>query len=450
MKYLVEIIPESITDLQAATSRLAQTLKLDPAKAAALLKRNPVTKPVSEAEAEKVARLFTKAGIEVFIRSEEEVAAPLQVSSPRDLPSSSIDSAATPLEKTKLDDVSVSPNPVPEPQLPTPDPTVNLDQVGQSNVSSEADMPDVDTGHTSARMPSVVPEIDQASSVRSEVAPEPDAKPNTFQINTMHGDETLKIPQGFFTPVPESEAEETEPLESPEPTEATEATVLAPTPVRAGGLGKIAFASIVPGLLALLGVLTALYLLGLPLLRSQQRVAAETTAISLANSIGGWIGDVSLANPTLSQQIQSVITRTQGELRGRDIDFVLLSDAEGNQLAGWFKDLPTPGVPDTVTATEEVRNQISNALGAAVASQAGTPVGENDSSQRLVVDGETLELASAAVRQGATPVGAVVVGSSQQHLTAKLQQPLMTILLAGVLPLLLGILISFLIGRNRA
>jgi hypothetical protein len=60
MKYLVEIIPESIPNLEAAAAKLATTLKLEPAKAAALLKRNPVTKPVSQAEAEKVARLVLK------------------------------------------------------------------------------------------------------------------------------------------------------------------------------------------------------------------------------------------------------------------------------------------------------------------------------------------------------------------------------------------------------
>jgi hypothetical protein len=42
------------------------------------------------------------------------------------------------------------------------------------------------------------------------------------------------------------------------------------------------------------------------------------------------------------------------------------------------------------------------------------------------------------------------VGSSQQNLTSRLQNPLTTIVLAGALPLLLGILVSFLIGRNRS
>jgi hypothetical protein len=447
MKYLVEIIPESITDLQTATLSLAKTLKLDPAKAAALLKRNPVTKPVSQAEAEKVARLFTKAGIEVFIRGEEEASpsvTPSEPSSPRDVSQASISivTSPTPLEQTNLDDVPVPPKttPLPEPQHLTPDLTVNL-EAHQTNADSDVTTPHVNSTYlSSARLPSVVPEIHQVSSVRSEVEMEHASKQNTLHINTMHGDESLKIPQGFFTPVPETET-------SASP--ATNSSVVS-TPPRSGNFGKIAFASIVPGLLALAGVLTALYLLGLPFLRSQQRVAAETTAISLANSIGGWIGDVSLANPTLSQQVQSVITRTQGELRTKDIDFVLLSDAEGNQLAGWFKDLPTPGVPETVTNTQEIRNQISNAVGSAVAAQAGTPVGENASPTTLVVEGETLELASAAVRQGTTPVGAVVVGSSQQHLTARLQEPLTMIVLAGALPLLLGILVSFLIGRNRS
>jgi hypothetical protein len=201
--------------------------------------------------------------------------------------------------------------------------------------------------------------------------------------------------------------------------------------------------------LALAGVFTALYLLGLPLLRSQQRSAAETTAASLASSLGGWIGDVSLDNPALSQQVQSVIANTRTGLRERGIDFVLLSDPKGNQLAGWYKELSTPGVPDTVTGTEQVKNQLSRALGAAVAAEAGTALGTRDPNNRLTIDGETLELATEAVLHGSTPVGAVVVGTSQQHLTASLQQPLVTTLLAGILPLLLGILISLLVSRNR-
>ena len=440
MKYLVEIIPESLTDLPGAASRLAQTLKLDPAKAAALLKRNPVTKPVSQEEAEKVARLFTKAGIEVFIRSEEEVSpdvTPPTRSSPPEIPQPSVRIVTNPVpfERTTLDDVPVPSKTTPSPEIQhsIPDLTADFNETSQPELDSDVTTPHLDSGYTSpARLPSVVPETTYTSSLRSEAEIEDVSKPNTLHINTMHGDETLKIPQGFFTPVPESEAET---LESPE----TNVSAVS-TPSRSGNLGKIAFASVVPGLLALAGILTALYLLGLPFLRSQQRVAAETTAISLANSIGGWIGDASLTNPTLSGQVQSVITRTQAELRPRDIDFVLLSDAEGNQLAGWFKDLPTPGVPETVTNTEEVSNEISNAVRSI----------ENASPTTLVVDGETLGLASAAVRQGTTPVGAVVVASSQQNLSARLRDPLTTIVLAGALPLLLGILISLLIGRSRS
>jgi hypothetical protein len=438
MRYLVEIIPESITDMQAAALSLAQLLKLDPAKAAALLKRNPVTKPVSQAEAEKVARLFTKAGIEVFIRSEEELALTAttpEVPRPRD--PATHDSQNRDLSGPAVTTEAIKPTFGTD--MSQRDDTSTLTTPAEDFVTSKttaSPLPDA------AKIPSVVPEIDHASDLSSD-GPTLEADPGFGPVT--QGEETHTIPAGFFTPVPPSSSEEAaEDQDSPLLEDAT--LTVAPAP---SGWGKIVFASLVPGLLALAGVFTALYLLGLPLLRSQQRNAAETTAIALASSIGGWIGDVSLDNPALSQQVQSVIANTRTGLRERGIDFVLLSDPEGNQLAGWYKELSTPGVPDTVTGTEQVKNQLSRALGATVAAEAGTASGTSDPNNHLTVAGETLELAAEAVLQGSTPVGAVVVGTSQQHLTARLQQPLVTTLLAGILPLLLGVLLSLLISRNR-
>jgi hypothetical protein len=440
MRYLVEIIPESITDMQAAALSLAQLLKLDPAKAAALLKRNPVTKPVSQAEAEKVARLFTKAGIEVFIRSEEELALTAtmpEVPTPRD--SATHDSQSRDLSGPAVETEAIKPTFGAD--MSQRDDTSTLTTPAEDFVTSKTTattLPDA------AKIPSVVPEIDHASDLSSD-SPTLETDPGFGHVN--QNEETFKIPSGFFTPVPPSSSGgQAADEEQDSPLSQDTTLTAAPAP---SGWGKIVFASLVPGLLALAGVFTALYLLGLPLLRSQQRSAAETTAVALASSLGGWIGDVSLDNPALSQQVQSVIANTRTGLRERGIDFVLLSDPEGNQLAGWYKELSTPGVPDTVTGTEQVRNQLSRALGAAVAAEAGTALETSDPDNRLTIDGETLELAAEAVLQGSTPVGTVVVGTSQQHLTANLQQPLVTTLLAGILPLLLGILISLLISRNR-
>jgi hypothetical protein len=457
MKYLVEIIPESITDMAAATSKLAATLKLEPAKAAALLRRNPVTKPISQAEADKVAKLFSKAGIEVYVRSEEELTevapvviparadtlirqiheteqatpgepgaesiqhhesvttpqnlvTPQNLAPPRDIPGLGPSSTAVPSELSQAQTQQHI-----EPQFTEPEFT-----------EPEFTEPGLDAPVTE-KAPSLAPETQQVSSATNQ--------PDPFQAKSIQGEETPKIPPSFFTPVPEGSLTSHSEQSSPELPVIEEMM-----PPRAqSGLGKIAFASILPGLLALAGVLTALYLLGLPFLQGQQRVSAETTAVSLANSIGGWIGDVSLDNPALSQQVQSVIARTQSDLRGRGIDFVLLTDTEGNQLAGWYKD--SPGVPDTIAATETLKTQISNAMGAAVAASTNA---------RLTLDGETLGLASAAVRRGDTPVGAVVVGTSEQQLMTKVRPLLTPLLLAGLLPLLLGILLSLLLGRNRS
>lgn len=435
MKYLVEIIPESITDVEAATSKLASTLKLEPAKAAALLKRNPVTKPVSLAEAEKVAKLFNKAGIEVFVRSEEEHLHHASHIHSR---------TETLIQHAKQPDVvQLASRPSVDPPLPPlvskATPAVLASTVTQARgvehqkssvaqISREDLEPSLEPAPVTAKpkVPSVVPETQQAPSMTTTEDP--------FQTKTIQGAEPLSIPSGFFTPVPEGAVTPAADSSSPALTEETK--------TQRGGLGKIAFASIVPGLLALVGLGAALYVLGLPFLQGQQRAAAETTAVSLASSLGGWIGDVSLNNPVLSQQVQNVITRTQTELQGHDIDFVLLTDAEGNQLAGWYKE--AQGVPEAVALSQEVKGQISNALGVATSDP------QDPSAARLSMAGEVLGLASAAVRQGDTPVGAVVVGSSEQSLMAKLQAMLPTLGLAGVLPLVLGMLVSFLVGRNRS
>jgi hypothetical protein len=431
MKYLVEIIPESIADKDLAVSNLAAALKIDHAKAASLLKRNPVTKPVSQAEAEKVAKLFTKAGIEVFVRAEvEELIDDTPSSEPTETSAQRLEPPQPKPLRTEtaqslknLQDASsiVAPPVAPTSNLTTTSsdalPTPRATDPGLRNTSS----------HASA----------------AEASPEME-HPDAFQARSIQGEETLKIPSGFFTPVPDGAVTSHSEFSSPD----LPVTETMTPPKSSSGIGNIAFASIVPGLLALAGILTALYLLGLPFLQAQQRTSAETAAVSLASSIGGWIGDVSLDNPALSQQVQNVVARSQGELRERGVDLLLLTDNEGNQLAGWYKD--APNVPDTIVTTDSVRTQISNAVGGAVAVTTDTPLGEGNPNIRLTVDGETLGLASAAVRQGNTPVGSVVVGASEQRLMTSVRPLLPTLLLAGVLPLLLGILLSLLISRNRS
>ncbi len=421
MKYLVEIIPESITDRETAVRSLAAVLKIDPAKAANLLKRNPITKPVSQAEAEKVARLFTKAGIEVFVRAEEELTdAPGTLQTPEPTQEHVAQPSNTDAPSTNVtEDIP--------PQTATPVTNVVTPNLQATDPSSR----DSSSG---TRAPSVVPEIHSSSPTAQDA----------FEAKSVQGEESLKIPSGFFTPVPEGSVTSHSELSSPDLPLTSD--MMPPKP--RSGLGKIAFASIVPGLLALAGVFTALYLLGLPFLQGQQRAAAETAAVSLANSVGSWIGDVSLDNPALSQQVQNVIARTQGELRGRGINLVMLTDNEGNQLAGWYKDAQS--VPEAVASTEAVRTQISNAIGGAVAATTDTPLGESNANARLSIDNEMLGLAAAAVRQGNTPVGSVVVGASEPYLTARLRPLLPTLALAGLLPLLLGILLSLLVGRNRS
>jgi hypothetical protein len=445
MKYLVEVIPESIKDFDTAVSKLATTLKLDPAKASALLKRNPITKPVSQAEAEKVARLFTKAGIEVFIRSEEETSkAAVQSHTPQSSPPTSeakVINVGAPFKEDALTASSTQPVSRAEPVLP-PTPSVDDHQPERASETTRATVPpavenqpivDRQGAPESAKIPSLVPEIDQTS-----LGPTARGPAASFDIaqDITKGDDPYKVPSGFFTPVPESETKDIYGA-------ATAANTFTPAPTNEtrrarGNLGRLFFASLLPGLLALAGVFTALYLLGPPFLRTEQRVAAQTTAVSLASSIAGWIGDVSLDNPVLSQQVQNVIATTRPDLQQNGIRFVLLTDAEGNQIAGWNND--TLGVPDAIVTAEAVNTQISNALSETVTT---------DANSSLVLNDERLELAAYPVRRGDSAVGTVVVGMNDQ-LMSRVQSPLITLLLAGVIPLVVGIFISLLIGRTHS
>jgi hypothetical protein len=441
MKYFVEVISDAITDEQAAAARLAETLKLDPAKALALLRRNPVTKPVSQPEAEKVAKLFRRAGIEVFIRTDTpeievknvppipspEVKAPApswpepKVSSPTlpDISDVEISSPSWPdakISSPSLPDVKVSSSTWPDVKISSP----NWPDVKISN--SDLDMPGVN-------MPGVnIPSVNMSSPNLSATPIQEDA---------------LKLPSSFFGGPSEDAPRNVVPFESKYPTlpPVSEAPIVTSESVT-GGVGQFLLASLLPGFLAVAGIGAMLYFLGLPFLRNQQSIAIQNAASTLASSISGWIGNTPFNDPALQQQFQTTIARTQPTLRQNNIDFVLLSDAQGKQIAGWYQDLPTPGVPENFinAVLPEITRTLTEATSPNLATQ-----------QQLIIDGNLTNVSSQAVRQQDTPVGVITVGMQEKTLLEKIRQPSMITLVSGLIPLILSsLLLSLILGRKRS
>jgi hypothetical protein len=424
MKYFVEVMKDSITDEQAAAKRLADTLKLDITKALALLRRNPVTKPVSQAEAEKVARLFRKAGIEVFVRSEN------------------LDSLESP--------ESIQP-PVPDVKTPTwPDPKISSPDLPVKVSSPE--WPEVQA--SSPALPNAKFSSPELPDVKISSSTWPDVKissPNLPDVSLSHPDlsatpvqdEALKLDSGFFgnPPVNDTPAP-TVPFESKYPTlpPVSEAPV-----VQSGNthdsVGRFLLASFLPGLLGLAGITIALYLLGLPILRHQQAAALQNATSTLASSLSGII-NAPLDDLNLRQQLQGAINRTQPALEENNVDFVLLTDTQGNQVAGWYQGLPTPGVPDNFI--NPVLPDITRTL--TDSTSPNLPI-----QQQLIIDGQLVNVANQIVRQQDTPVGVVSVGMQEKTLIDQIRQPSIVSLVAGLIPLLLsGLLLSLMFGRKQS
>ena len=423
MKYFVEVLRDAISDEQAAATRLAETLKIDTNKALALLKRNPVTKPVSQPEAEKVAKLFRRAGIEVFVRSEPEADFKFEPT-PTVSPSQPIEPVTPPSStpETKPSSPSWPDVKMSSPTLPDA-PEVKLSSPSWPDVKLSS--PDLPNSHYS------VPNVNLSS-------------PNL--LGTPVSDEALKIPSSFFgtTPTQDLPNQETlPPFESKYPTlpPISDPREVKPS-TRSDSVGKFLLTAFLPGFLALAGVAVALYLMALPFMRNQQNASVQNAASTLASSISGWMDDVALSNPTLQQQLQATINRTQPPLRQQGVDFALLSDAEGNQLAGWYQDLPTPGVPDNFTNAilPDIKRTIT---------EAATP--NLSHQQQVIIDGSLFNIATHPIRQQDNAVGVVTVGIKDQTLTERIKQPALRTLLSGVAPLLLsGLLLSLIFGRKRS
>ncbi|MGL4611082.1 MAG: hypothetical protein ACRCYY_15630 [Trueperaceae bacterium] len=300
MKYFVEVIPESIGSLETASSRLATVLKLDATKTMTLLKRNPVTKPVSQEEAEKVARLFSKAGLQVTIRPETGTA-----------PNANVPRSSANITSTSIPTSPLPSTPASYPVLPH---TAHhpIQDIELESYPTEA---------------SVVPELEQISLVNSQGAipgqgvlaetfsrapyervPQPQPEPPFSQTPSLSSGTAERdnssprkfgqIPAGFFPPVSENYKPPEPPQEElldedllGEESHEEVAQENAYTPVQSTERenvpsskmdslsqptngGNLFVASVVPGLLGLLGVFGTLY-------------ATGSSALQLTTILGG-------------------------------------------------------------------------------------------------------------------------------------------------------------------
>lgn len=225
-----------------------------------------------------------------------------------------------------------------------------------------------------------------------------------------------------------------------------------PATLERGGLRRrVALSSILPALLTLVVMGVAMLVTTVPLLRSQQAARAADAAHAEASTLEALTGGMPLDALTLQSALVDLSRRSEAMLGNGGVRSMVVTDATGAPLAGWYGPATTPAA-----MPPDVRQQVSGAALSAVAGQG--QVGENLTQSLRATWTSTLAmlgLGAANDVYGAAPVmsaghaiGAVVVGVEPVSASALVGNAFLTTLLVGLVPVLIAILVALALTRG--
>ena len=210
---------------------------------------------------------------------------------------------------------------------------------------------------------------------------------------------------------------------------------------------KFLISSILPALLTVAAALAAILLTVQPALRTQLLQSARNPAIAFASVAERVIGSEGIGSSAVIGELDAALKDTRTSFQAQDINFVMVTDASGNPLAGWYgDDANLNAVPDTLRTAIQLQSRRATAQAYAAANdiQMGS---YNPPSRAVEADGQRLEVAGEAIETGGQPVGAVIVGVSNQSVVSKIRGVLTSTFLAAALPVLLAVLLGVLLTR---
>jgi HAMP domain-containing protein len=210
---------------------------------------------------------------------------------------------------------------------------------------------------------------------------------------------------------------------------------------------KFLASSILPALLTVAAALGAILFTVRPALRTQLLESARNPAIAFASVTERVIGSNSINSSAAIGELDAALEDTRASFQEQNISFVMITDASGNPLAGWYgNDSNMTTIPDTIRTAIQLQSRRATARAYAAANdiQMGS---YNPPSRAIEADGQRLEVAGEAIETNGQPVGAVIVGVNNQSVASKIRGVLTSTFLAGALPVLLAILLGVLLTR---
>lgn len=224
-----------------------------------------------------------------------------------------------------------------------------------------------------------------------------------------------------------------------------------PLAVRFGVRKKLLLTALAPSLLVLLLGLSVVALRLPPLLQRQQETTSDAIATTLATSIAALLASP-LESANNQALLQQWLERTQAPLAEQNIDALLVSDLRGQVLAGWFADdMPLNNLPLTLQAT--LQAEVARASARFAAEQSGVMLGSQALPTPVIGIGQREVALHARVitqSQDGTPslVGAVIVGSRLQPNQQATRNVLLMLLLLALVPLVLGAGLALWLGTR--
>lgn len=223
-------------------------------------------------------------------------------------------------------------------------------------------------------------------------------------------------------------------------------TTPARTPGRIGLRRKFLLAAILPTLLTVASAVAAILLTVPGALRGLLLESARNPAIALADGVGGLIPGNALDGKTIGQ-LQDALNLSRATFAAQNVQFVMVTDAIGNPLAGWYGQEPSlAAVPAQVRAS--VQTQARRAQGHLFL-ESNNIMGNYDPPTRLFdAAGTAIEMSAVPIQRNGNTIGTAVVGISSQAVSSRVTSTLITTLLASTLPVILAILIALWLART--
>jgi HAMP domain-containing protein len=432
--FVVEIIAAPARPRTESLNHMVTAFKVDEAKANRLLERvesgqGPVTvsRPMPERESLRAARGFQAVGFEVRVRAYAERPELGSISTPVAVAPSVNEGYAKPM-------IPAVPDALPAHESP-----------GRSS------------GHFSSANPTPVDEKPYSVSSNDAGFSRPFV-PNTPSV-TPSADAELAVaptaaPLEYSLDEPETEvassASPSDPIKT-DPINTSDNPVPAAAPKRTSrrrGLhSKFLIAAILPTLLTVASAIAAILLTVPGALRGLLLESARNPAIALADGVGGLIPSGSLDAKTIGS-LQNAMNLSRTTFAAQNVQFVMVTDALGNPVAGWYGQEPTlAAVPSEVRAY--VQTQARRATARAYMQANSIPLGTFNPPSRLVdAAGTPLEVVAHQIERDGNTIGTAVVGMSSQAISSRVQSTLITTLVASTLPVLLAIMIAMLLARS--